>query len=155
MDTPDDLIEYVENWLERGNRSARDAGSIANNIVELERKHPSHEPLHVRLLKAKFLSGLPRWDIVDPINHEADMMIIMVETPGDLIGEEIFLLFCVCDGVYALESLGLDFDADLKARFEAGVRQCFSRQPEDAKSVAKHLADEWKMDYWWYKENLM
>jgi hypothetical protein len=74
--------------------------------------------------------------------------------PGELIYEEMHLLFSLLDQIHALQAMGYSVDESLLQQMGAEVRKRFSAQRKMARLAAEDSAEEWNLPLWWYSDNL-
>lgn len=82
----------------------------------------------------------------DVASRHADYIVVLAESDGDLLYEELHKSFSLCDELVALEALGLVPGPELRERAESAVRSRLRRQargarlvPEDRQSTGDRL----------------
>ena len=154
MNNKDRLVDSIEERLNTEIRLPHQACSIAYDIFMLMHKHELVDDRHVQELASKFVSLLPEWELEDLIMRQAQYAQRIADHDGILEYEEMHKLFSLCDEIYSLEYLGLNFNEKLKQEFEESIRSRFDWEKRKTKLVAEDKFENWKQDFWWYKDNL-
>lgn len=108
-------------------------------------------------LKAKFLRAVDASQVADDMlpgrMRYAHRLSV---APGDLIQEEMHLLFNLCEYVTALRWLGFEVEEDVYDDYVDAVKQKLTDQRRLAKSVAEDLSTVHDEHHWWmsYVANL-
>ena len=148
------LIKSVQEGLTRDIKLPHQACSIAYEIFLLGYALKLEGDSDVKGLITAFVTSLSNWELDDLLIRQVGYAIRLAEADGKLEYEEMHKLFSLCDEIYALEFIGLNFDNDLKIDFEESIRRRFTQEKKKAKLVSEDKAENWQKELWWYKESL-
>lgn len=148
------LIDSIKKRLNVEVRLPHQACSVAYDLFVLVFKFKLGADNQVQGLVSKFISLLPDWDLEDLIVRQVHYAQRIADYDGKLEYEEMHKLLSLCDEINALEYLGLHFDDTLKLGFEESIRARFKRERRKAKLSAEDKLEDWKKEFWWYKENI-
>ena len=148
------LIDSVIEKLNREIRLPHHASSIAYDLFVLNfRFKLGNDPL-MRELLSKFFFLLSERDLEDLLIRQVCYAQKIAQYNYDIEYEEMHKLISLCDEIYALEYLGLCFDKYQKNQFKRVVQARFKRERVRAKLVAEDKVEDWKKNFWWYKNNI-
>ena len=103
---------------------------------------------------SKFKSYLVQYDFVDLLDRQIDYALNLINFEGELEYEDIHKLFILCDEIEALRRLELNMDTRLYQSYQSSFREWFNKEPKLARIAASHIVEDWKRDWWWYREIL-
>lgn len=148
------LVQSIKERLDEEVRLPYQATDIAYDLFLLMQKKENSSGSQIRELVSVFLHKLYDWGLDDVLKRQVEYAIRIAESDDELEYEEMHKLLSLCDEIYALEYLGLNIEDKIKQYYECAVRNRFHRERKKAKLAAQDKAEEWKKEFWWYKENL-
>jgi len=154
MRDKDTLLNSVQKKLEGTVRLPHQACVIGYELFLLAYLLKLDKDPQVNNLISTFTYRLPTWGLKELLNRQVNYAIRIAESEYNLEYEEMHKLLSLCDEIYALEYIGLNFDENLKNHYEESIRKRFSKQREKAKIVTEDKAEDWQRELWWYKENM-
>lgn len=109
----------------------------------------------LNLVKEAYKTQLSVWALDDILDRQLKYAIRIAETEEQAMEyEEMHKLFSLCDEIYALECLGLKFNPDLKKVYEQNIKDAINKNKKIASVAAKQNAEQWNIEFWWFKEAL-
>lgn len=154
MRDKDTLIKGVQKKLEGSVRLPHQACVIGYDLFLLAHLLKLRSDPQVKDLISTFIHSLPTWSLNDILNRQVNYAIRIAESEDNLEYEEMHKLLSLCDEIYALEYIGLNFDKNLKNRYEESIRKRFSIEQKKARMASEDKVEDWQREFWWYKENI-
>jgi hypothetical protein len=152
MEHIDELIRRTSFILSRPIALPGQASEVVFNIFLLsEVYHLADDPRVRGLLEAFHDAYSAREDELLPSRVRYASR--LAGAPGELIYEEMHLLFSLLDQIYALQAMGYSVDESLLRQMRADVQARFSAQRKMARLVAEDKVKEWNRRLWWYADN--
>jgi hypothetical protein len=149
-----EILNSVRIKLRKQNLRPGQVASLGNSIFRLKNVYKKLNDKEYQSFLNEFMQLVEKWDLHDLLERQIRYAIRLAGDEGELIYEEMFKLFCLCDEIVGLKGLGFEVDESLNNELKDALSHRFKREPKNAKLVAEDLYEDWKKDYWWYSENL-
>jgi len=149
-----EVLNSVREKLKRQYLRPAQVAALGNSIFRLKNvyKKLSDEEYHDFI--NEFVKLIEKLNLHDLPDGQIKYAIKLAETERELLYEEMFKLFCLCDEIVGLKGIGFEIEETLDNELKDALRYRFKREPKKARLVAEDLYEDWKKDFWWYSENL-
>lgn len=149
-----EVLNSVREKLSRQYLRPYQVASLGNSIFRLKNVYKKLNDKEYQNFINEFMKLIEKWDLHDLLEGQIEYAIKLAEAGRELIYEEMFKLFCLCDEIEGLKCIGFEVEESLNIELKEALKNRFKREPKKAKLVAEDLYEDWKKDYWWYSENL-
>lgn len=148
-----EILNSICKKLKKQNLRPGQVASLGNSIFRLKNVYKKLNDKDYQNFLNEFMQLIEKCDLHILLERQMEYALKLAKAGRELIYEEMFKLFCLCDEIVGLKGIGFEVDGSLNNELKEALRERFKREPKKAKHVAEDLNENWKKDYWWYSEN--
>ena len=148
-----ELLKSVREMLKKPYLNPPQVAGIGEEIFILKKVLKLDDKQYQDVLD-EYIKIIKKFGLHDLLENQSKYAIKLAGVRRELIYEEMFKLFCLCDEIAGLKGIGFEVEGSLDNELKDALRYRFKREPKKAKLVAEDMFEDWKKDYWWYSENL-
>ncbi len=147
-----ELLEDLKKDLARQNLSIGSIAGLSDTLFYLKNICKAINNEEYNILLNKYMKLIETLNFQNVLENQIKYAIRLAEFDGAFIYEDMFKLFCLCDEILSLRSVGFKVEEPLNKHLIDALKYRFKKEPKLAKIVAEDLYEDWKSDYWWYSD---
>lgn len=148
-----ELLKSIREMLKKPLLNPSQLSGIGEEVYILKKVFKLEENIYQDILN-EYMNIIRKLDLHDLLKRQIEYAIRIAESRKDLIYEDMFKLFCLCDEIMGLKGIGFKIEESMNNELNEALKYRFRKESKKAKLVAGDLYEDWKKKYWWYSKNL-